>query len=199
MNAETEKCVGCERLSQEFQHLRSQWCWLLLFGVLLLICGTVAILYPILSTFATMVVLGIVLMVAGVATMINAFWAGKWSGTMLQLFIGTFYLVLGIVIKDLPFRAALAMTFIIAAFFIVTGGFRIVAALTVRFPFWGWSLLNGIVTFLMGVIIYRHFPETALWVVGLLIGIEMLFHGWTWIMVSLAVRRIPAAPASPTV
>ena len=85
-----------------------------------------------------------------------------------------------------------------AAFFIVVGGFRIVASLAVHFPYWGWSLLNGIVTFLLGVIIYRlyhHFPPSAFWILGLLIGIEMLFHGWTWIMLSLAIRRIPAKAA----
>ena len=86
------------------------------------------------------------------------------------------------------------MTLFIAAFFIVAGGFRIVAAWSVRFPYWGWALLNGIVTFLLGVIIYRlyNFPRRRSGFIGLLVGIEMLFHGWTWIMLSLAIRRIPA-------
>ncbi len=55
--------------------------------------------------------------------------------------------------------------------------------------------MNGIVTFLLGVIIYRNFPESGIWVIGLLVGLEMLFHGWTWIMLSLAIRRIPAKTA----
>jgi len=105
--------------------------------------------------------------------------------------VGILYLVVGIMIKDTPIRSALAMTFIIAAFFIVGGGFRIVSSLVVRYPYWGWSLLNGIITFLLGVIIYRHFPQTALWVLGLLVGLEMLFHGWTWIVLSLAIKKLP--------
>jgi uncharacterized membrane protein HdeD (DUF308 family) len=63
--------------------------------------------------------------------------------------------------------------------------------LTVRFPHWGWAMLNGVVTFMCGAVIYRHFPKCALWVVGLLVGVELLFNGWTWIMLSLAIRRIP--------
>ena len=85
----------------------------------------------------------------------------------------------------------MTLTAFVAAFFIVAGSFRILAAMIVRFPHWGWSLLNGIVTFLLGVIIYHHFPAGAIWVLGLLIGLEMLFHGWTWIMLSLAVRNLP--------
>lgn len=51
--------------------------------------------------------------------------------------------------------------------------------------------MNGIVTFLLGVIIYHHYPQSTLWALGLLVGLEMLFHGWTWIMLALAVRRLP--------
>jgi uncharacterized membrane protein HdeD (DUF308 family) len=80
---------------------------------------------------------------------------------------------------------------LLAAFFIVAGLFRIAAALVVRFPRWGWALLNGVVTLMLGVIIYKRFPGDALWVIGILVGVEMLFHGWTWIMLSLAIRKIP--------
>lgn len=195
MNAEERSVCGCELLEQEFQHLRSDWWWLMLYGILLVVCGMAAIIFPAITSVAAMVVLGVVLMIAGVATIIQSFWAGKWSGMLGQILVGILYLVVGFLIKDTPIGSALAMTFIIAAFFIVAGGFRIVSALVVRFPYWGWAMLNGIVTFLLGVIIYRHFPQTALWVLGLLIGLEMLFHGWTWIVLSLAIKKLPAKAA----
>ena len=59
----------------------------------------------------------------------------------------------------------------------MVGAFRTVAAFFVRFPHWGWAALNGVITFLLGVIIYRHFPESALWLIGVLVGVEMLLHG----------------------
>jgi uncharacterized membrane protein HdeD (DUF308 family) len=92
-------------------------------------------------------------------------------------------------------QSAAALTLFIAAFCIVAGIFRTVAALAIRFPYWGWSLLNGMITFLLGVIIYRQFPASAIWVLGLLVGLEMLFHGWTWIMLSLAIKKIPEEAA----
>jgi uncharacterized membrane protein HdeD (DUF308 family) len=147
--------------------------------------------FPILSNIAVMLFLGIILMVTGVATIIMSFWAGKWSGMLVQLLVGILYVVVGVQITDTPVRAGLVLAIFLAGFFIVAGAFRIVAALAIRFPHWGWALLNGIVTFLCGVVIYRHFPECALWLVGLLVGLELFFNGWTWIMLSLAIRNIP--------
>ncbi len=191
-----ERCVcgPCAPLHAEFRHLKATWWWLLLFGVLLTVCGTAALVVPpltVATSLVAVVVLGVALMVAGLATIVTSFWVGKWGGTLLQLLVGILYLVVGFTITDTPGKSVVAMTAMLAAFFIVVGLFRIVAALVVRFPHWGWTLLNGVVTLMLGVIIYRHFPASALWVIGVLVGVEMLFHGWTWIMLSLAVRDIP--------
>jgi uncharacterized membrane protein HdeD (DUF308 family) len=187
-------CPACEQLHAEFRHLKAAWWWLLLFGVLLAVCGAAAMVVPALTvatSFVAVVVLGVALIVAGMATIISSFWVGKWSGTLLQLLVGILYLVVGFMITDTPGKSVVAMTALLAAFFIVVGLFRMAASLVVRFPYWGWTLLNGAVTLLLGVIIYRHFPGDSRWAIGLLVGVEMLFHGWTWIMLSLAIRRIP--------
>jgi uncharacterized membrane protein HdeD (DUF308 family) len=178
-------------LHREFRHLKSNWWWFLLLGILLVFCGTLAVVFPILTNVAVMVVLAITLMATGIATIVASFWAGKWSGLLLQLLVGILYLVVGFQIADTPVKAGVVMAIFLAGFFIVVGAFRVVAALATRFPHWGWAMLNGIVTFLFGVAIYRYFPQCALWVVGLLVGVEMLFNGWTWIMLSLSIRRIP--------
>lgn len=165
-----------------------------MFGVLLTVCGAAAIIFPPLTlalSFSAVVILGITLMVAGIATIIASLWAGKWSGTMVQLLVGILYLVIGFMITDEPLQSAAALTLFIAAFCIVVGIFRTVGALSLRYPFWGWSLLNGMVTLLLGLIIYRQFPESAIWLLGILVGLEMFFHGWTWIMMSLAIKKIP--------
>jgi uncharacterized membrane protein HdeD (DUF308 family) len=199
-NTNVQQCVcevvGAERLRREFEHLKSEWCWLLLYGVLLTVCGLVAIVLPAVTSVAVMLVLGILLMVAGIVTIVTSFWAGKWSGALVQMLVGVLYLVVGMMIRELPVASAMTMTAFVAAFFIVVGGFRALAALVVRFPYWGWSLLNGLVTFLLGVIICRHFPQESLAILGLLIGIEMIFNGWTWIGLSLAIRNIPTRTAA---
>lgn len=179
-------------VSQELRHLCGQWWCFLLQGILLAVCGTAAVLFPaltIVTSFAAMVILGVALMVAGVATIVTSLWAGKWSGLLLHLLVGILYIVTGFVITDRPGVSAAVVTSFLAAFFIIAGTFRMVAALVLRFGHWGWALLNGAVTLLGGVIIYRHFPESALWVIGLLVGLEMMFHGWSWVMLALALRK----------
>jgi len=180
-------------LKHELEHLGENWLWFTLLGVLLAVCGTLAIVFPpvmVGTTIVVPVVLGILLMVAGVATIISSFWAGQWSGFLLQLLVGLLYLACGFVFIENPFQADLALTLFLAIAFIVMGIFRTIAALVIRFPQWGWALLNGVVTFLAGIVIYRSLPDGALWVIGLLIGLEMLFNGWMWIMLGLALRSL---------
>jgi uncharacterized membrane protein HdeD (DUF308 family) len=181
-------------LRQEFRHLRASWWWLLLLGILLSVCGTAAIVFPAVTAFTSFVavaIVGVMLMISGIAIIVTAFWAGRWSGLLVQLLIGILYLVAGLTMTDAPADSAVFLTLFIATLFIVAGAFRAAAALVVRFPHWGWTLLNGVVTLMCGVIIYRHMPGAALWVIGMLVGIDLLFQGWTWIMLALAVRSIP--------
>jgi uncharacterized membrane protein HdeD (DUF308 family) len=191
MNEKLSCCDVEKQLNQEFRHVKSCWFCFLMLGILLVLCGSAAIVIPPLFTVLTAKVLGILLMVAGLVTVISSFWIGKWSGMLLHLLTGILYLVAGFVVSERPVATAIVITLFIAATFIVLGSFRIVSALTIRFPQWGWVLFNGLVTLLLGVVIYRHFPESALWVIGILVGVELLLNGWTWIMLSLAVRQIP--------
>ncbi|MGA2621428.1 MAG: HdeD family acid-resistance protein [Thermoguttaceae bacterium] len=179
------------RVGHELQHLRSSWCWMLLLGILLVVCGTTALVFPIITSVAAINVLAVVLMIAGVATIIGSFWIGKWSGILVHLLVGILYLAAGFVVTERPLVSILMVTIFVAISFMVMGAFRILAALLIRFPQWGWALLNGTMTFLAGLVIYRHLPVSALWVIGLLVGLEMLLNGWTWMMLSLELRRIP--------
>lgn len=179
----------------ELHHLRRSWWWFLILGVLLLVCGTVALVFPFLATAAAISALSIVLLVAGVATLIGSFWAGRWSGFLVSVLVGMLYLAAGFVVSERPLLSILMVTVYLAVSFMVMGLFRVLAALSLRHPQWGWTLLNGGVTFLVGLSIYRHLPLSAVWVIGLLIGLELIFSGLSWIMLSLEIRRIPVAAA----
>jgi len=184
---------AASELKHELEHMCGNWVWFILLGALLAVCGTAAIVFPpvlVGTSIIVPVVLGVLLMVGGVATIISSFWAGKWSGFLLQLLVGVLYLVVGYVFTENPFKTALALTLFIAIVFIIVGIFRTTAALVLQFPQWGWALLNGVITFLAGVIIYRSLPEGAFWVIGLLIGLELLFNGWMWIMLALSLRSL---------
>ena len=135
-------------------------------------------------------------MLAGVATIVSSFWIGKWSGFLVQLLVGMIYIACGFVMTEKPVVTAVAMTIFIAVSFVVLGVFRSVGALVVRFPQWGWALLNGVITLVAGILIYRQLPFDALWVIGVLVGLEMFFNGWTWIMLALVLRRISLGRAT---
>jgi uncharacterized membrane protein HdeD (DUF308 family) len=197
---DTTACRGAvmsaveSRVVHELQHLRLHWWWFMLLGVLLTVCGTLAIVFPnvtVLTSLTITTLLGVLLMVSGVAIIVGAFWAGKWSGLLLQLLVGILYLAAGFVMSENTVITALIITVFIAMSFIVMGAFRIVGALLIHFPQWGWALLNGVITMLAGIVIYRQLPQDSLWVIGLLVGLEMLFNGWTWIMLAIALSRLP--------
>jgi uncharacterized membrane protein HdeD (DUF308 family) len=191
MPAAIERIIG-----HELHHVRSHWWSFLLLGSLLVVCGTLAIIFPIVGSVVAISVLSIILLVAGVATLVGAFWTGKWSGFLVHVLVGILYLAAGFVVSERPLLSILMVTVYVAVTFMVMGIFRMMAAMMIRFPQWGWTLLNGCVTFLVGLVIYRNLPFNAVWVIGLLVGLEMLFNGWAWIMLSLEIRRIPAELAA---
>lgn len=186
-------------LRHELEHMAAHWWWFFLLGVLMAAGGTAAIVFPAVMVETSLfvpVLIGVLLMASGIATIISSFWAGRWGGFLLQLLVGILYLACGFVFAENPFESAKMLTLFIAIAFIVMGIFRTTASLVIQFPQWGWALLNGVVTLLAGIVIYRSLPEGALWVVGLLIGLELLFNGWTWIMISFALRALNQKAAS---
>jgi uncharacterized membrane protein HdeD (DUF308 family) len=188
-------------IHREFSHLRTQWWWLFILGILMAVGGTACLAFPSLTAMTSVsvvIMLGIIMMISGLGTIITAFWAGQWSGVLVQLLIGILYLVAGISIADHPGQSTLFITMFLAAMFIIGGIFRVTAALVIRFPHWGWTLLNGVVTLMLGVIIFRHFPDAALWLIGTLVGVDLLLQGWSWIALSLAIRQLPEPPKPAT-
>jgi len=147
-------------------------------------------------TITTVVFIGVVLLIGGMAEILGAFWTRDWSGFFVELLGGLFYLILGLLFVANPGSAALVATLLIAAFLIVGGLFRIVAALMYRFPGWGWLVVSGVVTLLLGILIWAQWPLSGFWVIGLFVGIEMIVHGWWWVMIALAVRKLPK-PVAP--
>lgn len=185
-----------EVVRRELERLSHHGTWFLLFGILLVVAGTAAIIVPaatVGTTFAAALFIGILLMASGVATLVQSFWIGQWGGFFLHLLAGILYIAAGFVVTENPLISAVAMTVFIAASWIVLGVFRSISALVIRFPQWGWSLLNGVVTLIAGIVIFRRLPLDAFWVIGLLVGLEMLFNGLSWMMLGVALRRIRRA------
>ncbi|HEY4234535.1 MAG TPA: HdeD family acid-resistance protein [Lacipirellulaceae bacterium] len=174
--------------THELHSLRRHWWCFLLLGIALVLIGSMCISDPLIPSLASVVFLGYLLIAAGIVQIVTSFWSGKWSGMLLHLLVGVLYAIVGYMIVDSPGVSMLLLTQFIAIFLIVGGLFRIISALVVRFQDWGWVALNGGVTLLLGIIIHRQLPEAALWVIGLFLGIEMIFNGWAWMMMALGLR-----------
>src|SRR5207253_4921622 len=122
----------------------------------------------------------------------SAFWARRWGGFFLHVLVGLLYFFVGLLLLDRPGLGATGYTLMLAVFFVFGGVSRIIFALGHRFSGWGWVLLNGVITLFLGILIWRELPEAALWVIGTFVGIELLFNGWSWVMLGLAARSMPA-------
>ena len=179
-------------LSAEMESLRASWFGLLIMGALLIVVGLVAISSSFIATLATVVMLGILLMVGGAVEIVEAVLARRWRGFWMHLLGGILYVVLGFFLIQRPLAAAALFTLMLAAAFFVGGLFRIIFALSERFCGWVWVLLNGIVTLVLGCLIWQEWPETAFWVIGLFVGIDMLMAGWSLVITALAVRGVAA-------
>lgn len=181
------------QVQHELARLRKEWWWLLIVGIGLVIAGTVAISAPLITSLVGVVFLGVLMLMAGIGQIVSAFWEGQWKGFLLHLMGGILYAVVGAMMLKEPGEGLLAVTLLVAVFLMVGGLFRIAAAMQLKFHNWGWPLLHGIVSLFLGIVIWAQMPVSALWVIGLMIGIEMLFNGWTWVMLALNVRSIPIA------
>jgi uncharacterized membrane protein HdeD (DUF308 family) len=182
-------------VAHEIEGLRKNWFWLLVLGIALVVVGLMAIGSAFIATLATVIVFGVLFLVGGIVDIANAFWAHCWRGFWLSLLAGILYVVLGFLLIQHPEAAAAGFTLVLAAAFMVGGLFRIISALVDHFHGWGWVLLNGVVTLVLGIMIWRQWPESAYWVIGLFVGIDMVFAGWAWIMMALAVRSVPTPSA----
>jgi uncharacterized membrane protein HdeD (DUF308 family) len=179
-------------LSTEMECLRKSSFWLLVLGALLIVVGMVAISASVIATLTTVVMVGTLLIIGGVVEIVDAFLGRGWRGFWMHLLAGILYLVLGFLLVQRPLAAAAFFTLMLAAAFFVGGLFRIIVALSERFYGWGWVLLNGIITLVLGILIWREWPEAAFWVIGLFVGIDMLFAGWSLVITALTIRSIAA-------
>jgi uncharacterized membrane protein HdeD (DUF308 family) len=120
---------------------------------------------------------------AGVAQTVHAFAARSWSGFLLDLLLGLLYLATGIVLWLNPLGGAVTLTVIFAVVLILDGVFRSILAFQVRpRTGWAWLLFGGIVSVIFGIMIWQQLPSSALWIIGLLLGINLIFSGMTFLM-----------------
>jgi uncharacterized membrane protein HdeD (DUF308 family) len=179
---------------EEWLRLRNSWVWFLILGIVLIAAGTLAIAAAFIATLTSVLLFGILLLAGGVVQLINAFLARTWNGFVLHLFAGLVYLVIGALMIDHPVRAAEGLTLMLATAFLVGGAVRVIYALIHSFAGRSWVVINGFISLLLGIAIWRQWPESSLWVIGLFIGVDLIVNGWMWVMVGIMVKAPVAGP-----
>jgi len=175
-------------LGPALRSVRQHWVWIAVLGVVLILLGIAALAVAALTTLISVLFLGWLLVIGGVVQAVQAFWARPWGGVFAHLIAGVLSLIVGLLFVTQPTLAELALTLLIAVLLVVGGLFRVTLALRGRFPAWGWVVYDGILSLLLGSVIWIAWPESALWVIGMLIGIDLLFKGWSCLMFALAAR-----------
>ena len=172
--------------------LRKRSSWFVGLGIVLLLLGTIALGSSVIFTLASMVFIGWLMIIGGVLQTAQAFSCREWAGFFVNLLTGLLYSVAGFLIVVNPAATAMALTLLIAILLIFGGVFRIASAIAVRFHNRIWLVLHGLVNLLLGTCILQEWPVSGLWVIGLFIGIDMIFDGWSLIMLGLAAKNLSA-------
>jgi uncharacterized membrane protein HdeD (DUF308 family) len=182
-------------IRHELQAIRGKWIWLVVLGIALIVLGTILLGSPVIATMATVTTLGVLILLGGVMEVIGAFWCQEWSGFFLALLSGVLGIVVGLMLLGNPIQGGITLTVLLATFLFVGGIFKAVAAIAHRFEGWGWLLLSGVIDVVLGVLIWRELPTSGLTIIGVLVGISLIFRGVSWLMVGFSLKRIPATAA----
>jgi len=172
------------------EELRHKWGWFLALGVALIVLGVIALAMIPVATLAAVMVLGWLLVFSGIVEAVHGFQVHRWGGMFMHLAGGVLGVLIGLLIVTHPVAGALAWTLLFASFFTVVGLFRLVAAIRLKFPNWGWAAFDGTVTTLLGILLGAGWPWSGLWFLGFAVGVSLVLRGWSALMLALTIRSI---------
>ena len=152
--------------------------WYLIQSGLMILAGILALVYPIMSSVAVVIFLGWLLIISGVIQAISLIGATAVPHFWLQLVSVALFVIVGALFLRNPGESLLTLTLLVIVFFIIEGISKVIFSLTIRpFPNWGWVLLSGIVRIVLALILWASIPVTAIWLLGVLLGIELISEG----------------------
>jgi uncharacterized membrane protein HdeD (DUF308 family) len=165
--------------------------WFMVLGIMMILLGGAAIVFPFVATLAMELFIGWALVIIGAMGIVSAFQAAKWKGFLLSMLSALLALGIGVLLLLFPLPGILSLTLLVAAYLIVSGILRIFLAFRLRpLDHWGWHLIGGSLALVLAVLILAQWPEAAAWIIGLLIGVDLIFSGWTLIMLAVATRHM---------
>ena len=170
--------------------------WSMTWGILMFVCGILAISLPLASSIGIVIVLAWLILFAGASHLIFAFHSHSVGGFLWKLLLAVAYGVAGICLLVNPLPAVFTLTLVLAVFLFVEGVVEIALYFGIRqVPNSGWVLFDGVITLILGILIWRQWPSSSVWVIGTLVGISLIFSGISRFMLSVAARRLMPSAA----
>ena len=180
--------------------IHRHWGLFLFEGRVLIVLGTLAVVVPEVASVAATVVFGWILLISGVVGLIATFRARGSPGFVWSLISAILGIAAGAILLSMPVQGTLTLTAVLIAFLLVEGLATVLFALEHRKGSsgrWSWVLTSGIVDLILGIILLAGLPGTAVWALGLLIGINMIFGGWSLVWMALHARSEVMATTAP--
>src|SRR3984893_1323890 len=171
--------------------VRAKSGWIVALGVVYLIAGFVALGSVVIATVASVLIVGVMMIIAGVAEVFSAFQIRGWGKFLLWVLLGALYIIAGFVTFENPLLAAAVLTLILGASLLASGIMRIMLAFSMkRETPWVWVLLSGVITLLLGLLILAHWAVSSLYILGVFLGIDLIMAGAAWIGLGFGLRRV---------
>ncbi|MEJ2007422.1 MAG: DUF308 domain-containing protein [Acidobacteriota bacterium] len=164
-----------------------------IFGVIAIVLGVLAMLAPLQAGISVAVLVGLFVLISGVLRMVWAFESHTFGRGLLKFVVGGLTLICGIVLVADPILASGFLTVLVSLYLIVDGAFEIVAATRLRAESgWSWMFFGGIVSIVLGLILWAQFPLVGAWAIGIQLGIKLLFVGMIMVTLGTAYRAVTA-------
>ncbi len=166
--------------------VRTNRAWFFGLGIAFVVLGILLIVMPLIASLLTAIVIGWVMVLAGLFQGFHAVRNRGWRGASWSLVSSVLLVVAGALVAAFPVTGTLTLTLTLAAFFMVNGVVKVVRAVQHRrIPAWGWLFFDGLVSLALGVLIFAGWPSTAAWALGLLVGVDLLLGGTSMVLIGL--------------
>ena len=178
-------------LADGLKALRAKWGWIVALGIVFLIAGVIALGSVVAATETAVLVVGIMMLMGGVAEIIAAFGVKSWGKFLFWLLLGVLYVAAGVIAIMNPHLAATYLTLMLGFALVFGGVLRVFLAFQMKSAGgpWGWVVLSGLITLLLGCMIIAQWPASSLFVLGIFLGIDLIFIGAGWITMGLALKK----------
>jgi uncharacterized membrane protein HdeD (DUF308 family) len=173
--------------------VRTYWVMFLVQGIIMMLLGAAAIIWPQISALAVDLFVGWMFLFSGLTGLVTMFFASSVAGFLWSLLTAALSLFVGVLLVWHPVEGVVTLTLVLIAFFIAEGIFQIAGAIQNRAAFpdsWGWLLMSGIADLVLAAMLISGWPSTAIWALGLIVGLNLITSGLAIVMVASGARNL---------